>query len=240
MHVIFIENYKKKAILSGVILAGWIVFFSIFGVLLNSNLLYNVTIDNFLKFSYPLGFDVDNIYINEQYSSNIIETSLLFNKPNMQKFSNFTSIEGKFSFEYPSIFSLNQQEFSGSEILYHIDFNSKQNSINGFVQVWNLPYSLEDFLTKSKSTSQLNFKYFNSNPVKVNGIEGFYWDYSFLSSSGNYFKGNEVFLQKDKRMYRISYFIPEELWTKEQEEIFKGIVYSFKVLNEMGNFNNTL
>jgi hypothetical protein len=210
---------------------GWILFFVILGVVLKNNVLYNVTINKSLAFSYPFDMQVYNIFINEQYSLDTIETTLPLSRSNIKKFSNFTSLEGKFSFEYPSVFSLSQQEFSGSEILYHIDFKSKTNSIKGFVQVWNLQYPLEEFLAQSKSTSQLNFKDFDSKPVNVNGLSGYFWDYSLISGSGSNIKGNEVFLQRDKTMYRISYFVPQELWTQEQEDTYKKIVNSFKVLN---------
>lgn len=238
MHVIFIANYKRKALLSGIILSGWILLFTVFGITLNNNLSYNITIDNFLTFTYPFEMQVDNVFINKQFELGTIETSLPYNRSHTQKFSSFTSLEGKFSFEYPSVFSLGRQEFPGSEILYHIDFKSKTSPVNGFVQVWNLPYTLEEFLEQSKSTSQLNFTSFNSKPVFINGLSGYLWDYSFLSGSGSNIKGNEVFLQKEKKMYRISYFVPWELWTKEQEETFRKIVDSFKILNNTANIEH--
>ncbi len=230
MYVVYIKNYKKKALLSCCILAVWALALLIFGVLLNSSLIFSVTINKFLTFSYPLSFQVDHIYINEHYGDSIIETSAPFSKPRPEKFSSFTSIEGKFSFDYPSVFSLNRQEFTGTEILYHIGFKSKSNPTHGFVQVWNLPHSLEDFLYKAESASGLNFKDFNSKSIIVNKLPGYLWEYSFLNRDGHYFKGNEVFLKRDDTMYRISYFIPEESWNKEQSDIFLSIVRSFKTL----------
>ncbi|GAE89161.1 membrane-associated protein [Acetivibrio straminisolvens JCM 21531] len=42
------------------------------------------------------------------------------------------------------------------------------------------------------------------------------------------YKGNEVFLKKDDKMYRISYFVPERLWSKNESKLFESIVSSFK------------
>lgn len=230
MYVVFIKNYKKKALFSCLILTLWVFAYLLTNIIINNSFLLRITINNCLTFSCPFNFNVDNIYINEQYGGRTIETSLPFNKPRTEKFTKFTSPEGNFSFDYPSIFTLSQQEFAGSEILYHIDLKSKSSPIHGFVQVWNLPHPLKEFLDQSKSASQLQYKSFNSIPVSVNNLQGYFWDYSFLSNSGNSIKGNEVFLQKDETMYRISYFVPEELWGKEQSETFWKIVKSFKPL----------
>ncbi len=230
MYVVYIKNYKKKAVLSCLILTLWIIAFLLINIIINNSFLLRVTINDCLTFSYPFSFNVDNIYINEQYKGRTIETSIPFHNPPIEKFTKFTSPEGNFSFDYPSVLTLSQQEFTGSEILYHIDLRSSSSPIHGFVQVWNLPYSLKVFLDQSKSTSQLEYISFSSIPVSVKNLQGYFWDYSFLSNTGNTIKGNEVFLQKNDAMYRISYFVPYELWGKEQSEIFWKIVNSFKTL----------
>ncbi|MCX7747103.1 MAG: hypothetical protein N2645_09465 [Clostridia bacterium] len=196
----------------------------------DTNLFFKITINNHLTFNYPLEFQVDNIYIHETIEPEAVITNSSIKKPLRREFKTYTSMEGKFSFMYPSLFTLSQKDFSGSEILYHIDFHNKANTIHGFVQVWNLPYSLQSFLEQSKANSVANYKYFKSNEIKINDIPGFHWDYSILGNDGKYYKGSEVFLKKDNRMYRISYFVPENLWDKNQSEIFWKMVNSFKIL----------
>ncbi|MDP4183495.1 MAG: PsbP-related protein [Bacillota bacterium] len=227
MHVVFISNYKKKLFRTCLILVAWIGLFIILNILLSKNINYKFTINNCLSFSCPVDFKVENIFVNEHNKDETIETGLPFVNPRTETFSNYKSIKGKFSFDYPSIFVLNEREFSGSEILYHIEF--KSDGTNGFVQVWNLPYSLNEFLEKAKSTSQLKFEYFSSKPIKVNGLEGYFWDYSITDRNGKQIKCNEVFLQKDNKIYRISYFVPEEQWNAYQKKIFFDIVNSLKI-----------
>lgn len=210
------------------ILLFWILMFVLSGFFINYSLLMNVTVNNYLSFSYPLAFELDGIYVNEQQNEESIHTNSNFQRPLRIQFSNYKSLEGKFSFNYPSLFELVQKDFAGSDILYHIDLRNKSENTHGFVQVWNMPYSLEEFLSKSKSASQQNYKFFMSKPVTVNTMPGYYWDYSVMGSDGKYYKGMEVFLKKENFMYRISYFVPEAQWNKSQYNIFWNMVNSFK------------
>lgn len=228
MFVIYVKNYKKKLILFSGITVLWVLMFLLGNFLMHNSLILNVTIDNYLTFSYPIEYEVDNIYINEQYIANTIETNSSLKKPLTMKFSSFKSLEGKFGFDYPSTYVLIPQDLGGGEILYHIDYRNKAGTARGFVQVWDLPYSLEEFLEKSEAGAQQNFKYFNTKVINVNSSKGYFWDYVILGSDSRATKGSEVFFEKDGRMYRISYFVPESLWNKTQSNIFWSIVNSFK------------
>jgi hypothetical protein len=229
MHIVLVTQYKKKLSLLGMALLLWTAVLIPANTIIRSNLLFNITINDQLVFSYPFTFIVENVYINERLSEGSIQTNSNFFRPRQLKFSTYNSIQGKFSFEYPSMYTLSLKDFAGSEILYHIDFQEKSHAAHGFVQVWNLPYSLEEFLNSSKSTSLQNYTHFEERPITVNGLPGYLWDYSFSDSSNNSYKGTEVFLKKDGRMYRISYFVPEKEWNESHHKIFLRIVNSFKV-----------
>jgi len=228
LHIIIVRNYKKKLVILFLLLALWAAAFILSDYFINKSLIFNVTINNYLSFSYPIAFEVDNIYVGEKVKDNAIKTNSTFRKPFRQNFSTYESIEGHFSFNYPSIFSIQQQEFAGSEILYHIDFKDNDQNTHGFVQVWNLPYPLQEFLERSKAASTLTYKDFSSTEITVNNLPGYYWSYYVLSDNGKYLRGNEVFFTKNNTMYRISYFVPENVWNNKQLEIFWSIVNSFK------------
>lgn len=229
MKVIYIKSYKKKILILSLALLLWIGIFLSSNILFNNSLLLKITINNDLTFSYPFAMQIDNIYFNEHLNVNSIQTNMSIKKPLAQKFSNFNSINGKFSFEYPSIFTINQQELSGSDILYHIDFYNSLIKSHGFVQVWSISTKVKEFLDKSRSTSQVNFTQFESKPITVNKLNGYYWSYTSLNKDNKKFKGNEIFLENDSKMYRISYFVPEEAWDKNESNVFWGIVNSFKI-----------
>lgn len=228
MYVIIVKNHKRKMILACLIVTLWIIAFFISDMLFHKSLMLSITINNYLSFSYPLRFDIDKIYVNEILEGEAIETSFTFDKPLSYKFKDFITPDGKFSFLYPSFFVLNQQDFSGSDILYHIDFKDDYHSVKGFVQVWNMPYSLKDFLTTSKENSQLNYKYFSMKSIMINDNPGYIWDYAFIGNDGKTYKGVEAFFKKDGRMYRISYFVPENKWDESQSDIFWSMVKSIK------------
>lgn len=228
MFIIYVSSYKKKIAVSGIIFLLWVFMFFAADFIVNNSLIFKVTINNCLSFSYPYSIQLDGIYLKDRLESNAIEANSSYRKPIAQKFTNYNSLKGKFSFNYPSAFTIQQKDFPGSDILYHIDFHNAEKTAHGFVQVWNLPYPLKDFLEQSKSVSKQNFKSFVSKPIYVNNEPGYLWDYVVKVKDGTYYKGMEVFFQKDGRMYRISYFIPAKLWNKTQSKIFWNMVYSFK------------
>lgn len=227
LHVIFIKNYKKTLFRTCILILAWFALFILLNFILSKNMNYRLTINNCLTFSCPADFKVENVFVNEITKDETIETGLPFIKPRTDTFKSFISEKGKFGFDYPSIFNINEREFSGSDILYHIEFKSDYS--NGFVQVWNLPYPLPEFLDKAKSTSQLDYQYFSSKPVKANNIDGYIWDYSIIDKHGKQIKCNEVFLQKNDKLYRISYFLPEESWNNYEKKLFSDIVNSLKI-----------
>lgn len=230
MYIIYIRNYKRRLVYLSIIVALWISLFCLTGLFFDNSLTMNVTIADYLSFSYPAKYHIDNVYVNEIIKDSSIETSNSFKNPFAKKLSTYESIEGGFSFKYPSAFLLNELEFEGSEILYHVGFKNKSNPNHGFVQVWNLPYDLNDFLSKSKSTSEQQYKQFEEREVTVNSIPGVFWSYTIITKDNKIFKGSEVFLKKGDQMYRISYFVPEELWNKGEAKLYENIVFSFKTM----------
>lgn len=228
MYIIYIRNYKKKLVYLLFITLLWVAMFVTASLFIGKTFAYNLTINGHLTFSYPLKYTIEDIFINEIIQGKTIEANYNISHHILQKFSTYQSIERQFSFDYPTAFELKEQTFSGAEILYHIGFKDKNKPIHGFVQVWNLPYSLEEFLEKSKATSMQNFINFTSQPITVDNNKGILWNYSILTNDNMNFKGLEAFWKKGDRMYRISYFIPGNLWNEKEYETFQKIVKSFK------------
>ena len=227
--LIIITNFKRKITILAFITAAWLLLFMLGSFLIDHTLLFNITVDSCVEFSYPYNIVVDNILISNSssVSKNAVYT-FSTSRPHARQFTNYESLEGKFSFDYPSAFVINEATFTGGDILYHIDFHDRQDTAHGFVQVWNLPGDLGEFLKMSKETSLKTFKYFKSSPIELNGVKGFLWDYSVLTQNG-YYKGVEIFLKQNERMYRLSYFLPEDQWNDIQSELFWNMAKSFKV-----------
>ncbi|NSW90977.1 MAG: hypothetical protein HPY74_09980 [Firmicutes bacterium] len=229
MIILIVKNLKKKSIILALFFALWLGMFLLSNLIVNNMSISRITIDDVFSFSYPPILIIGKIYINEQ-STGIISVSSNIAKPDSQKFSTYISLKGKFAFDYPSIFTLIEKEFPDSDILYHIDFKDTQGIIHGFVQVWNLPYSLKEFLDNSKANSTLSYKNFKSQELDIDEKKGYLWDYTVFSDNEKiYYKGMEFFFKKKDSMYRISYFVPEKEWDKTKENIFWSIVKSFKV-----------
>ncbi len=146
-----------------------------------------------------------------------------------EQFIKYKSVDGKFSFDYPSAFVLEVLDFQGGEILNHIAFSDRENNVHGFVQVWYLQEDLKSFLDKSITASHNTYKYFDVINVQSDGMKGYLWDYSVATENG-YIKGSEFFAKCGSNMYRLSYFVPEEKWDQKQMVIFEKMLKSFKII----------
>ncbi len=228
MKVLYIHDIRRKIILFFVVIAFWLLIISVSQYLINRLFLYTVSIDNMISFSHPAFLQIDDIYINDFYPS-VVRTSSPSGNFSNNKFLSYSSLKGKFTFKYPSAFLIDEKDFSGSDILYHIDFHDKAENIHGFIQVWNIYQPLKEFLENSKNLSQQNFLDFNSSPVSSNDMKGFFWDYSISTDEGKHIKGNEVFLENNGKMYRISLFVSEKNWNSKISEVFWNMVKSLKV-----------
>lgn len=231
MLVLLLNDIKRKVFISLFVIAFWGMMTYIPSMFLGNQSVYFFAIKDIFSFSYGENFEVVDVFANEKFVGH--DTAPVFsnsaNIPEVQNFSNLRLSREDFSLTYPSSFVFEPKGFQDTEILYHADFRDKSGSAYGFVQVWNLPGSLENFLNTSKENSMLDFKYFKQQTLKVAGNAGHLWDYGFVSGDGRNIKGMEVFFKKDDRMYRISYFLPENMWNVKQQNIFWNMVNSFKV-----------
>lgn len=225
MNVIIISNYKRKLLILIAIFLLWIIFFIGAKLLYDNTIQYTINVNSNLSLSYPSKLSIKNIYSKYSDSSPYIQAS----NNNYKNFVEFKSVEEGFVFSYPSLFKLDQQSFPGSEILYHIDFqNTDDKQFYGFVQVWNMPQSLESFLESSKEAAMNEFIDFVSKKIIVNGLNGYFWEYTTEGANEKY-KNLEVFLTKGSKFYRISFYIPEENYDKNDYNMFWKMVNSFKV-----------
>ncbi|MDF2987778.1 MAG: hypothetical protein K0R50_3288 [Eubacterium sp.] len=225
MNLIIITNYKRKLLilLAVVILWGLLIYGA--GLIYDGTVEYTISVNSDISVSYPSILNVKNIYSKFNDAAPYIQAS----NTNYKNFVEFHSQEEGFKFSYPSIFKLDQQIFPGSEILYHIDFQNKEDKkFYGFVQVWNMPYSLEKFLELSKEAAMNEFENFSSKKIKVNGLDGYFWEYTTKSANENY-KNLEVFLTKGSKFYRISFYIPEKDYGKNDNDMFWRMVNSFNI-----------
>lgn len=225
MNIIIISNYKRKLLIVITVVILWVLLIIGAGHLYNSKVQYTISINSDISLSYPSTVSIKNVYSKYRDSAPYIQSS----NTNYKNFIEFKSQEDGFEFSYPSIFKLDKQSFPGSEILYHIDFQNKEDrKFYGFVQVWSMPQSLEQFLEASKEAAMTEFINFTSNKIKVNGLNGYFWEYTVDSANEKY-KSLEVFLAKGSKFYRISYYMPEKDYGKNDYDMFWRMVNSFKI-----------
>lgn len=225
MHYFIITNYKRKLLITLSVILLWILIIIGTGQALDETVKYTVTVNSQLSFSCPAALKISNIYSKDNSSSPYIEAS----NSKYKSFVDFKTAEDGFEFSYPAGFEIDEKSFPGSEILYHVDFVNRKNRFQGgFVQVWNIPYSLDKFLNESMKAATIDFINFSSQKIEVNNLKGYLWEYTFKGPSENY-KALEAFLSKDSKVYRISYHTPEKAFNEEDVKLFWNIVQSLKV-----------
>lgn len=229
MRIIILTNYRKKLIYMTIIILLWLFLFNLGSKIIENEMLLHITVGSSFEFSYPQNITVKNIFVKNVAADQSVVYSFFPSYTRTDQFQKYKSIDGNISFDYPSAFIINEKTFTGGEILYHIDFYDNKNVVHGFVQVWTLSGDLGTFLKKSMDSSQNKYKYFTSEIIEINDLKGYSWDYS-VSVDGHYYKGMEIFLSKDGRMYRMSYFLPEDKWDEKQFRQFWKMAKSMKVI----------
>lgn len=225
MNIIIVTNYRRKLMVIAAILLLWVLLLIGASRLYDSSVNYTICVNSNISLSYPASMSIRNIYSKYGDASPYIQAS----NSSYKNFVDFKSPEEGFQFSYHSLFKLDQQVFQGSEILYHIDFQNKEDKkFYGFVQVWSMPYSLEKFLEASQEAAMNEFINFTSRKIKINGLDGYFWDYTMESANEKY-KNLEVFLTKGKKFYRISFYIPEKNYGQNDYDMFWKMVESFSV-----------
>lgn len=149
-----------------------------------------------------------------------------------QLFESYNVMDNTFHFELPDSWSAYEESFSGEEILYHLNFVSKDKRIHGFVQVWKLSETLKQFIEKSKESAAgiIDFKNFNIKEINVDGKKGYLMDYSRANQKGEYIRAYEAFIEGfSNKMYRISFFVPEKEWRDYYKILFNRMIHLIKI-----------
>lgn len=158
--------------------------------------------------------------------------STICNEPPVSSFKSHSILNGKYEFKLPSEWSFKEQSFSGGEILYHGDFNSKPNELRGIVEVWDINMPLINFLKQSAGsiTGVVEFKNYRIEPVKVGSYNGYLLDYSRLGSDNKYYHALEYFVQDGNRsFFRISFFTPENRYNEDFKNLTREVSSTLKI-----------
>lgn len=149
-----------------------------------------------------------------------------------QLFEAYNVMDNTFRFELPDTWSTHEVSFTGGEILYHLNFTSRDRKIHGFVQVWELSEPLKQFVEKSKKSAAgvVDFKYFDIKEIMVDNKKGYLIDYSRANQKGEYNRAYEAFIEGfSNRVYRLSFFVPEKEWRDYYKILFDRIIRLIKI-----------
>lgn len=144
-----------------------------------------------------------------------------------QLFETYNAMDNSFSFELPESWETHELSFTGEEILYHLNFISKDKKIHGFVQVWKLSKPLKQFIEESKKSAVgvVDFKYFNIGEIISDNKKGYLLDYSRANQKGEYNRAYEAFIEGfSNRIYRLSFFVSEKEWREYYRNLFDRII----------------
>lgn len=149
-----------------------------------------------------------------------------------QLFEAYNVMDNTFHFELPDSWYTHEVSFMGGEILYHMNFVSQDKRIYGFVQAWKLSMPVKQYIEESQksATGVVDFKNFDIKEIRIDNRRGYLMEYSRANQSGEYNKAYEVFIEgPSKRMYRLSFFVPEKEWRNYYNMLFERIIRSVKI-----------
>ena len=133
------------------------------------------------------------------------------------------------SYKLPGKWENDSGNFSGNEVIYHNNFKSDTDGINGYVQVWSYNGNLKDFLDMSNNISkdQNKVKNFTVSHIDINGNDAYLTEYK-INSHGNIYDAYEYFIKQDSEFIKFSFYINKNKANPNSESIFKAIVETVK------------
>lgn len=155
-------------------------------------------------------------------------TSLM--QSNIKNLKEYEALNGEIQYKLPEDWITEERKFEEGEIIYHNEFQSKDLKVHGFVQVWNINYSIKEFLQSSKIIAEKQNKIsdYVMESIEVNNRPGYSINYIIRNNEDNSFKCYEYFLNKDDKIIRLSFFVKENKFKENMPTIFKNIVSTLK------------
>lgn len=155
-------------------------------------------------------------------------TSLM--QSNIKNLKEYKALNGEIQYRLPEDWITEERKFEEDEIIYHNEFQSKDLKVHGFVQVWDINYSIKEFLQSSKIIAEKQNKIsdYVMESIEVNNNPGYSINYIIRNKQDNSFKCYEYFLNKDDKIIRLSFFVKENKFKENMPTIFKNIVSTLK------------
>ncbi|WP_392486744.1 hypothetical protein ACER0A_002430 [Haloimpatiens sp. FM7315] len=157
-------------------------------------------------------------------------TALMQNE--MKDLKEYYILNNKYSYKLPSDFETIERKFPSKEIIYHNEFYSKNNSIYGFVQLWNIDGNLYDFLIKSGEISKKQnvIDNYKLEKTQIDNREVYEITYNITDKNKNIYSCYEYFIPVDQGFVRFSFFLRKSNFKDSMPLIFKAIVKTLKTI----------
>lgn len=162
--------------------------------------------------------------VGSNLSSRIRSTAYI--QSNMGQLKKYTVENLNINYMLPAKWTTNVEKFGGNEIIYHNDFRTSDNSIWGFVEVWNKKQDLKTFLDTSKEVSekQNNIEQYAISPISIKNDKGYIIEYTLTNKKNKKFKAIEYFIEHDNRFIRFSFYTDSKNYKPNMKSVFKAIV----------------
>lgn len=202
----------------------WIIgigfLLSIFSFMIGPSSLKKYSSQN-IAFSYPGPWQLAEW---PQYKSDLFvaDNSSIVNNPG----EFFTDDKNLIKFEFPAKWLIEQETFSGSEIIKHIQLISPDKKNLCLIQIWQGFKPLQQFIEDIKNApiSGAEITNFKVQKTIVKGNTGYQVFYQY-----NEILCKEIYFSHQNQIYRIAYLYSGTNWTKEQESNLQTILQSIEI-----------
>lgn len=152
--------------------------------------------------------------------------STAYIQSNLGQLKKYDIKEYNFDYMLPVKWKTSVEKFAGNEILYHNNFSDENNTLHGFVELWNKTQDLESFLKVSKEISekQNDVRNYSIEKLNIKGKKTYLVNYIIYNTSGEGFNASEYFVDEGNRFVRFSFFVNNKKYKPDMKPIFRAIV----------------
>lgn len=142
-------------------------------------------------------------------------------------YKEYTFADGAFKLSFPATVHLQSEFWGEKEVLYNLRFFDPKYRYHGLVQKWKIQ-DLKSFLQSSRDHARRTITDYELESYTVNERNGYLVSYTQETTSGTTFHAMDLFLKaEDDRVFRIVYFVADDLMNEDHRKNFHHIVQTF-------------
>lgn len=142
-------------------------------------------------------------------------------------YKKFQYAEAGFEIQFPATVQTQSEVWDGKDISFNLRFFDPKYRYHGLIQRWKMK-NIKEFVY-SVQKHKRNIEDYRVEPFQTQNYRGYLVQYQQETDSGTLYRAFDLFIPvKDETVFRIVYFVPDDMMKEDHRKNFSHIVQSFE------------